>query len=637
MLSETSAGVTHDYTYDVAGNRIMVKYGNSNRRLITKYDDLNRVKAIIDTTAAVTTAAAAAAYTAATGDAVTAYQYNISGNTVNHFHPNGTRTANEFDLLGRMKRTVTTLLATSALLSSVDYSFAALNSADGCGYDKLGNVRYMVENSATLAQRSVTNVYDKTNRLVEESVNQNQCVTSYTYDAANNRTRKTVTGTSNANTDERYLYGTPDLGYNTNQLVGIGTNGIQPDYTDPSTFRVRYTYDENGNRATRSDAENTDGYSYDVFNRLITLDFNTGNMSDTGIYHYAYDYRTRRVLTADHCVMNPSDQSTYISTYGSNITRQSFSGGSYVQTYEGNSATPSSELIRGNEMGGGTGGLLYSVIDGVATHNNYNSRGDVVNQSNASGVVTYQAQYEAFGTRKQETGTAVGRQRANTKDEDPTGLLNEGFRYRDLETGIFLTRDPMGFVDGPNVYTYVVQNPWTSFDPEGLWGLGSSNGKILDGVWNWGAGVAEGAKKLPQNIKSESGAGGVISGFAQGANRHMISTAQSISNLLPEARLMETVTGHNPYDTITNWMQERNDLTVQQVGANYSDNTAFEKARKDTVPLGEAAAVIAETLVPGPKGAGLVDDGLKVIGGVTAKNYNQGSSRINRKEGSGLC
>ena len=40
--------------------------------------------------------------------------------------------------------------------------------------------------------------------------------------------------------------------------------------------------------------------------------------------------------------------------------------------------------------------------------------------------------------------------------------------YRDLETGVFLTRDPAGFVDGPNVYTYVSQNPWTKFDPEGL-------------------------------------------------------------------------------------------------------------------------------------------------------------------------
>jgi len=51
------------------------------------------------------------------------------------------------------------------------------------------------------------------------------------------------------------------------------------------------------------------------------------------------------------------------------------------------------------------------------------------------------------------------------KDEDPTGLLNEGFRYRDLETGTWLSRDPAGFVDGPNLYAYVRCNPWTCFDP----------------------------------------------------------------------------------------------------------------------------------------------------------------------------
>jgi len=82
--------------------------------------------------------------------------------------------------------------------------------------------------------------------------------------------------------------------------------------------------------------------------------------------------------------------------------------------------------------------------------------------------LTYQAAYEAFGSRTEEEGTTDDRQKANSKDEDPTGLLNEGFRYRDLETGTFITRDPAGFVDGPNLYTYVVQNPWTTFDPQGL-------------------------------------------------------------------------------------------------------------------------------------------------------------------------
>jgi len=41
---------------------------------------------------------------------------------------------------------------------------------------------------------------------------------------------------------------------------------------------------------------------------------------------------------------------------------------------------------------------------------------------------------------------------STTKEEDSTGLLNEGHRYRNPETGEFITRDPAGFVDGPNLY-----------------------------------------------------------------------------------------------------------------------------------------------------------------------------------------
>jgi RHS repeat-associated protein len=82
--------------------------------------------------------------------------------------------------------------------------------------------------------------------------------------------------------------------------------------------------------------------------------------------------------------------------------------------------------------------------------------------------LTYQAQYEGFGKQVATNGSTLDRQKSNSKDTDPSGLVDEGFRYRDLETGMFINRDPTGFVDGPNLYTYVKQNPWTSFDPEGL-------------------------------------------------------------------------------------------------------------------------------------------------------------------------
>jgi len=154
-----------------------------------------------------------------------------------------------------------------------------------------------------------------------------------------------------------------------------------------------------------------------------------------------------------------------------------FSGGTSAAEYTVTAAAgsawtvPSAATVlhvRGPDLGGGTKGLLYSLRNGLPKFNRYNGRGDVVAQSDIDGTTTWAASYQADGRRTAEAGTNVDRHRANTKEEDPTGLLNEGFRYRDMETGTFISRDPLGHVDGPNVYCYVRQNPWTLWDPEGL-------------------------------------------------------------------------------------------------------------------------------------------------------------------------
>ena len=177
-----------------------------------------------------------------------------------------------------------------------------------------------------------------------------------------------------------------------------------------------------------------------------------------------------------------------------------FAGGTsaaeYTETAAAGSAwtvppAPTVQHVRGPDLGGGTKGLLYSLRNGLPTFNRYNGRGDVVAQSDIDGTTTWAASYQADGRRTEEAGTNVERHRANclpkatqdaasglvfhaafaarrSKEEDPTGLLNEGFRYRDMETGTFISRDPLGHVDGPNVYCYVGQNPWTAWDPRGL-------------------------------------------------------------------------------------------------------------------------------------------------------------------------
>jgi len=229
-------------------------------------------------------------------------------------------------------------------------------------------------------------------------------------------------------------------------------------------------YEGAGNRTRKlEDGQEVQGYAWDHRNRLVSV---SGVGAGSGAA-YEYDYRMRRVTRQEAGV----------------ATAVSYVGG--VSAVERQGAQVTVEQVRGPDLGGGVGGLLYSVRAGQARFSLANGRGDVVAQADQSGTVTWTGSYEGFGTRTEETGTNLDRQRANwlpkpvriaasglcgdaaiaakrSKEEDPTGLLNEGFRYRDLETGTWLSRDPAGFVDGPNLYAYVQQNPWTKFDPDGL-------------------------------------------------------------------------------------------------------------------------------------------------------------------------
>jgi hypothetical protein len=96
--------------------------------------------------------------------------------------------------------------------------------------------------------------------------------------------------------------------------------------------------------------------------------------------------------------------------------------------------------------------------------------------------------------------------------------------YRDLETGVFLSRDPAGQVDGPNVYTYVNQNPWTTFDPEGLWGWNQSNGGVTDAAWNWTRDTTKGMGSLAVDTS-------LVGAFAPGAGKRNLARAEGMGRL----------------------------------------------------------------------------------------------------------
>jgi len=438
METETSAGVTHTYRYDLAGNRTRVVFGSTNRVMDSTYDALNRLKTVTE------------------GNRLTTYDYDAAGNITKKTLPNDDQISSVYDALNRATTIVGKTRPTIAYPDGRQlYRYRLV-------YDAVGNLRESSETYAeggALGTRTLRLGYDNADRLIREEEDGSGALrtTIHTYDAGNNRISKTVQGTGGSVTT---------YGYNPlNQLTSVASG----------SSTVSFTYDANGNRGTRTRGSEVTNYAYDGENRLTSINGVDGGVSLN--LQYAYDYRSRRTRRVE----------------SGTATKVVFSGGTSVQEYGAN-ATPDTEFIRGLDRGGGVGGLLYALRAGPLSFSHYNGRGDVVAKTDGGGVLTWQAAYEGFGKRVQEWGTTADRQKANTKEEDPSGLLNEGFRYRDLETGTFITRDPAGFVDGPNLYAYVRQNPWSKFDPEGLFmfGLYDSAGDYASDVGTSLMGVGTG-------------------------------------------------------------------------------------------------------------------------------------------------
>jgi len=318
-------------------------------------------------------------------------------------------------------------------------------------YDPVGSLREMTDTVIGLddvPQTATWNwTYDDRYRLLSESVDDASSFvarTEYDWDDAGNRlTKREYSG---AVLDRTITYSTPN---NLNQMLGW----------DDGTTNAVYSFDANGARTNATliagTSTNTTSYSCDEDNRLVGVALN----SPSNTHSFAYDYRTRRYYRA-----TPAETNLCV-----------FDGGLSVQEYDASQSTvPQAsslqvEYLRGPNLGGGVGGMVYSIRSDGIRCSHANHRGDVVMRTGPAGQLTWFARYEAYGTRFTESGQNPDRQMANTKDEEKgINLLFEGMRPRHLLDGVMLSRDPAGFIDGLNLYAYVRQNPVNAFDKKGL-------------------------------------------------------------------------------------------------------------------------------------------------------------------------
>jgi len=76
--------------------------------------------------------------------------------------------------------------------------------------------------------------------------------------------------------------------------------------------------------------------------------------------------------------------------------------------------------------------------------------------------------YTPEGQQLEESATGNPWRFASKRCDSETGFLNFGRRFYDPKTGRWLTPDPKGLDDGPNLYAYVHNSPLTHFDEYGL-------------------------------------------------------------------------------------------------------------------------------------------------------------------------
>ena len=208
VSTETSAGESHSYKYDLVGNVRLTNYGGTTRSLTSVYNKLNWLAQVDEVKGATTR--------------TSSYTYDLNGNVLTKTLPGNQVTTQTYDELNRVSQ-ITNGAGTYDQL-----------------YDLAGNVLEIEESypSNTQMDRTVTNSYDKNYRLTREAITAptggaTPKTTDYVYDNANNRVKRTVDGTTVAD----YTYN------NLNQLT---------QYVE-GTKTVTFTFDGNGNRITRTE------------------------------------------------------------------------------------------------------------------------------------------------------------------------------------------------------------------------------------------------------------------------------------------------------------------------------------------------------------------------------------------------
>jgi len=221
-----------------------------------------------------------------------------------------------------------------------------------------------------------------------------------------------------------------------------------------------FTYDYGGGGGT----ENT-WYYYNKEGKLEYVDYDTPASGQD--MKLAYDGLGRRIMVQRGTATVSGGQVTSFSA--AETKKYVYLGGSVIRELDA-SNNVLKEYVRGLDLGGGIGGIIYQKKSSDYYYYHYNHKGDVVALTDGNGKLAASYEYDAWGnTMTQAQKTVVDNPyRYSTKEwEGKSGLYYFGFRYYRPETGRWTQRDPVRDAESLNLCAYVRNEPVGNVHPLG--------------------------------------------------------------------------------------------------------------------------------------------------------------------------
>ncbi len=322
-----------------------------------------------------------------------------------------------------------------------DQLLSAVKSTTGGSPTVLANYNYRYDVAGNRTEEQIDNVvtgatFNNVNRLTAHMPAGALRVAGQLNEAGS----VTIDGTPAYVDAANKFSGTKTLTTGTNTFTVVATdpaNNVRTQQyeVDADGASRTFTYDANGNLTD----DGTRTFEWDAENRLIAINIGD-NRSE-----FTYDGLHRRIR-----IVEKEDAST---VRDGNLY---WAGTELIE--ERLSTSEVNRFFADGESHDGT--VRYLARDHL---------GSVREVTNSSGTVVTRNDYDPYGRLTQVSGSEDSRfGYTGHYVHAPSGLLLALYRGYDPSLGRWLSEDPAGHIDGPNMFAYVANNPARYMDPRGL-------------------------------------------------------------------------------------------------------------------------------------------------------------------------